>query len=93
VEVTLTGTSGEPFPLEPAQLSAEINLVSLAADLNEDGLVDFADLAALGSVWGVKQGEAGFKTNFDLDSDGTIWIGDLLILVESYGDTGEEGPG
>jgi Ca2+-binding EF-hand superfamily protein len=59
--------------------------VSLASDLNEDGSVDFADLAALGSVWGKKSGEEGFHPDFDLDGDGTIWIGDLVILLQSYG--------
>jgi hypothetical protein len=87
IEVQLFGPTGEPFPLEPGKFSHEIAIGGQAADLNEDGSVDFADLAALGSVWGKKSGEAGFQANFDLDADGTIWIGDLVILLQSYGDT------
>ena len=48
---------------------------------------DFADLAALGSVWGKKLGEPGFHDDLDLDGDGSIWIGDLVILLQSYGHT------
>jgi hypothetical protein len=87
IEVRLFGPTGEPFPLEPNKFSHEIAIVGQASDLNEDGSVDFADLAALGSVWGKKSGEAGFHANFDLDGDGTIWIGDLVILLQNYGDT------
>jgi hypothetical protein len=85
IEAQLLGPAGEPFPLGPNKFSHEIAIVSLASDLNEDGSVDFADLAALGSVWGKKSGEEGFHPDFDLDGDGTIWIGDLVILLQSYG--------
>lgn len=84
ISVGLTGLGGQPFPLEPGQVSAEVSVVSTAADLNGDDLVDFADLAALASAWGTGQGEPGFRPAYDLDGDGSIWIGDLGILMQSY---------
>jgi hypothetical protein len=87
IEVQLFGPDGQPFPLAPGRLYREIAVVSLASDLNRDGSVDFADLAVLGSVWGKKLGEPGFRDDLDLDGDGSIWIGDLVILLQGYGHT------
>lgn len=85
VQVQLSGPDGLAFTLEPEDFTFEIAIVGQESDLNEDGAVDFADLAVLGSVWGKQQGEPGFHPDFDLDGDGSIWIGDLLILLQSYG--------
>ena len=84
VSLALTSAQGSAFPLDPDRVTATVIVASLAADLNGDDVVDIADLAALASAWGTQQREPGFRAAYDLDSDGTIWIGDLAILVQSY---------
>lgn len=48
------------------------------ADLNGDGVVNAADLAALLSQWGAKGGSA------DLDASGSVGASDLAILLSSW---------
>jgi hypothetical protein len=48
------------------------------ADLNNDGVVNAADLALLLGVWGSSGGPA------DLDGDGTVGAGDLAVLVGAW---------
>lgn len=85
VRAGLTGTTGEPFPLEPDNLIYRVNVVGLSGDFNQDQAVDSVDLAALGAVWGKQTGEPGFEIRFDVDLDGLIGVGDLVALVQSYG--------
>lgn len=85
VHVVLTGTTGEPFTLEPDTLIHRVNVVGLSGDFNQDQAVDSADLAALGAVWGKRTGQPGFETRYDLDHDGLIGVGDLVALLRSYG--------
>ncbi|HEU0020445.1 MAG TPA: hypothetical protein VFR55_02045 [Dehalococcoidia bacterium] len=85
VHAGLSGTTGEPFPLEPDNLTYSVNVVGLPGDFNQDRAVDSVDLAALGAVWGQQTGQPGFDVRFDLDRDGLIGVGDLVALVRSYG--------
>lgn len=64
----------------------------VVGDLNGDGTVDLADLAALGRVYG----QRGVNLAADLDGDGSVGAADLEILREAYrfeapaaGDPGE----
>lgn len=56
----------------------------LWGDLNQDGLIDGADLALLIANWGPAQ-PGGFG---DLDGDGTVGGADLGILLSRWGATG-----
>ena len=53
-----------------------------ASDLDCDGDVDAADLAALLGAWGATASSA------DLDGDGTVGAGDLAILLGAWGSPG-----
>ncbi|MFM1804296.1 MAG: hypothetical protein RL136_1175 [Planctomycetota bacterium] len=50
------------------------------ADLNGDGAVDAADLAALLNAWGACAGCAA-----DLDGDGSVGASDLAVLLNAWG--------
>jgi hypothetical protein len=84
VHAGLTGTTGEPFLLEPDHLTYRVNVLGQSGDFNQDQTVDYVDLAALGMVWGRQTGQPGFEGRFDADLDGRIGIGDLVALVRSY---------
>lgn len=84
VHAGLTGTTGEPFSLDPDHLAYRVNVLGQSGDFNQDQAVDYLDLAALGMVWGRESGQPGFEARFDADLDGRIGIGDLVALVRSY---------
>jgi hypothetical protein len=50
------------------------------ADLNLDGVVDAADLAALIGAWG-----ASIDSPADFDGDGAVGASDLAVLIASWG--------
>ena len=58
-------------------------------DLNNDGVVDAADLAALLGNWGECQDCAACTG--DLDGDGTVGPADLAILLGSWGPCPQDG--
>ena len=51
----------------------------IAADLNDDGVVDFSDLLMLLSQWG-----SCSACPADLDGDGVVGFGDLLLLLAQW---------
>ncbi|NNF43758.1 MAG: hypothetical protein HKN62_12085 [Phycisphaerales bacterium] len=57
-----------------------VPLVTLAADLDGSGLVDFSDLLILLAAWGPCDGCAA-----DLDGDGVVGFVDLLSLLSQWG--------
>lgn len=60
------------------------DLVAIAGDVDQDGVVDVTDLDLILATWGdsVAAGTAG-----DFDADGTIGAGDLSILTANWGST------
>lgn len=58
----------------------------LAGDVNMDGVVDFMDLAAIGSNWGSNPASGGYGwTDGDLNSDGRVDFSDLAIMGSTWG--------
>ena len=58
---------------------------TLLGDMNRDGIVDYRDLAILGSSYGKSRGEPGYKDEADLNNDGIVDYRDLAILGANYG--------
>lgn len=58
-------------------------VVTCAADLDLDGVVDGRDLGALLAAWG--DGGSGLDPAFDLDGDGMVGPADLSLLVAQWG--------
>jgi hypothetical protein len=56
----------------------------LAADINQDGHVNFLDLSALASNYG-KSGSAITIARADINGDGTVNFLDLSALASKYG--------
>ena len=59
---------------------------ALLADIDLSGLVDGADLAALGRAFGSSTGEARYDSRVDLDHDGEVDGSDLSLLAAAFGD-------
>jgi uncharacterized protein (TIGR03790 family) len=62
--------------------------VLLAGDVNMDGLVNQADLEAIGSHWGNSVASGGFGwTSGDLNGDGVVDMLDLALMSSTWGQT------
>ena len=53
---------------------------AVAGDVNDDGVVDFADLLAVLGAWGPCAGDCPA----DLDGDGVVGFADLLIVLANW---------
>jgi len=58
---------------------------AIPGDIDGDGDVDLADLAALLAVYGLCAGDPGYIPEADLDSSGCITLSDLAGLLANYG--------
>jgi hypothetical protein len=66
-----------------ADLFLATRAVSIPGDLNNDGVVDGADLLILLAAWGPCEDDK--KCPADLDGDGVVDGADLLILLSNWG--------
>jgi hypothetical protein len=55
-------------------------------DVNQDGKVDYKDLAMLGGYYGTAAGDPGFNPYADINQDGKVDYKDLAILGAHYGE-------
>lgn len=56
-----------------------------AADVNQDGSTDLADLAILLAAYGSSIGDPAYNPEVDFDADGTVGLADLSFLLADYG--------
>jgi len=96
----LSGTIGQPDTGTTAMTGGDFELTGgfwailfaepepIPGDLDGDGDVDLADLAALLASYGACEGDPGFNPAADLDESGCVDLTDLATLLSHYG----EGP-
>ena len=54
-------------------------------DFNSNGVVDIPDFLMFLDNFGLRQGDPGFDSRFDLDGDGIIGVGDFTIFADNFG--------
>ncbi|MBM3135875.1 MAG: hypothetical protein FJZ89_11470, partial [Chloroflexi bacterium] len=59
----------------------------LPEDVNNDGVVDVADIQLVASRWRTSQGEPNYVPAYDLDGDGDIDIVDIMRVSSHWGQT------
>lgn len=81
------------FTMSPAETRLNDNqpLTLLAGDLNEDNVVNSADLTILKSVLGLTSKSTSWNKNADYNLDGIINMFDLSILSNNIGKVGASG--
>jgi hypothetical protein len=78
LEISIVNVSGITFPNDFMLDDISLTVAGPAADLDEDGDVDAADLAILLALWGTK-GPSG-----DFNADGGVNAEDLTILLTQW---------
>ena len=58
----------------------------MAADFNDNGVVDVNDLLSLIALYGSVIGDENWSDRHDLDGDGFVGVNDLLLVLDAYGD-------
>ena len=58
----------------------------LAADFNDNGVVDVNDLLSLIALYGSVIGDENWSDRHDLDGDGFVGVNDLLMVLDAYGE-------
>ncbi len=71
--LTFVVLGGCPAPTPPGPVTG---------DLNEDGVVDSADLDILTAAFGTRAGEPNFIEAADLNGDGVIGLADAQALID-----------
>ena len=66
-------------------ISISVKTVPLA-DFNDDGVVDYRDLAVLAGAYGTSKGGKGYSVVADVNCDGIVDYRDLAILATKYGE-------
>jgi hypothetical protein len=79
-----SGVSEEIYITDNAFYDGSV-AVYLFGDVNNDGIVDVRDLAALGKAYGTTASSPGWNPKADLNGDNSIGIVDLSLLSRNYG--------
>jgi hypothetical protein len=82
--VTLTVTDNE---CTSDSNTKSLTIVTLAADLNRDGIVNIVDVAIAGKAFGSKLGEPDWNETADTDRNGLINIVDIAFVAKNFGKT------
>jgi hypothetical protein len=85
--VGLADKNGRDISVSYSSIATVSIVSSLLGDLNNDGKIDYRDLAIFASSYGTTQGQSGFNKAADLNNDGKIDYKDLAILGGNYGKT------
>ena len=64
---------------------ASVGPEPIPGDVDGDGDVDLADLAALLASYGACEGDPGFNPAADIDQSGCVDLSDLAALLANYG--------
>ena len=80
--VTVSDGQADAFIIIPWTVSAATH----PWDINQDGKVDYKDLAMLGAVYGTAAGDPGFNAKADINQDSKVDYKDLAMLGAHYGE-------
>jgi hypothetical protein len=58
--------------------------IALSADFDDNGTIDFGDLAVFAQHFGSRAGDAAYGIRFDLDRDGEIAFRDFVLFARMF---------
>ncbi|HEY9062608.1 MAG TPA: glycosyl hydrolase family 8, partial [Pseudobacteroides sp.] len=60
---------------------------STSGDINNDGVVNMADVIIMATSFNAVRGDAKYVANYDLNNDGAINMADVLVIAINFGKT------
>jgi hypothetical protein len=77
--------TGKLFSRTPIEGTCQVQVSSLAGDINCDGKVNLSDLIILATAYGSAPGTSRWNSNADMTGHGKIGLSDLVTLALHYG--------
>jgi hypothetical protein len=62
-----------------------IAFITIGADFDGNGAVDFEDFFAFAAAFGKRRGDAGFDAKYDLSQNGAVDFDDFFMFVDQFG--------
>ncbi|MDP4180635.1 MAG: carbohydrate-binding protein [Bacillota bacterium] len=62
-------------------------VVTTKGDINNDGVINLADVVLLASAFNTVKGDPKYAASFDLNDDGSINMSDVIIIAGNFGKT------
>ncbi|MDP4181643.1 MAG: endo-1,4-beta-xylanase, partial [Bacillota bacterium] len=62
-------------------------VVTTKGDINNDGVINLADVVLLASAFNTVKGGSGYVASYDLNDDGVINMSDVIIIAGNFGKT------
>jgi len=85
ISTTANTVSGEPDTTDNTLIYARKVAITVAGDVNGDGVVDIYDAIALANAYSAVPTGQNWNANADINSDNIIDIYDAIILANNYG--------
>jgi parallel beta-helix repeat protein len=85
ISTTANTVSGEPDTTDNTLIYAKKVAITVAGDVNGDGIVDIYDAIALANAYTSVPTSQNWNANVDINSDNIIDIYDAIILANNYG--------
>jgi len=83
-KMVLTDAQGNPISVAAYGSSVTVQ-PALAGDVNQDCVVNSADMNLLTMRWHSTIGEQNFAPNFDLNTDYSVDLADVMIVASEWG--------
>ena len=85
INANANAVSGEPDTTDNTLIYAKKVAVTVAGDVNGDGVVDIYDAIALANAYSAVPTSQNWNANADINSDSIVDIYDAIILANNYG--------
>jgi len=80
-----TNSEEEFIGTDPGDRCANSGENAWPADVDNNGVVTIQDILAVANKYGLKKGDAGYSTRYDLNTNGVIELEDFFKVAQFYG--------
>ena len=71
-------------PTNPEVTNTPINQAASVEDINNDGVINMADVILMAGAFNTIRGDSIYKSSCDLNNDGTVNMSDIIIIATKF---------